>query len=274
MGEFNDIKDLDGKNLIVLSPHSDDPAFSVGGLLQNPGLKAAKCLVMVFFSESSFTPGDEGDIDPAAIEKVSRLRKSEDVAFQKRIAGGGAEFEWLGFKDAPLRGYRLGSSYQSGAPLLAYDLELAWAIAEMVAPNIFAETVILAPLALGAHIDHRITRTAALAVRHAHEIELLLYEDMPYATELGAERVAEMVAEFAKQQVLTLTPAVSGYAELPEQKEAAIRTYSSQVVEAEAQAILDYASALSTLNNGVPSERLWRVDLPDIGNPLSAPRIV
>jgi len=247
-----------GLSACFLSPHSDDAAFSAAGaLLCLNRIIGAACEVHVAMSKSSFTPDQQDDVGAPTAERVTRLRQSEDRAFANLFADGGVTLNWLGFNDAPLRGYLTKADYQSGRPLIAYDLELAWAISEMVAPDLQSGAVVFAPLAVGNHIDHRIARAAALALKSGMDIELLLYEDMPYSTLYGPDELARVAAKFGAASGLTLEPLTTNPAGLLNFKCAAIEIYKSQVVASEREAILNYARELDA--PGAGAERLWRV---------------
>ena len=143
--------------------------------------------------------------------------------------------------------------------MIAYDLELAWAIAEMVAPDLQEGTVVFAPLAIGRHIDHRIVRTAALALKSALQIELLLFEDMPYSAQYEPRTVANAVGRLANSYSLELQPLLASTDDLLQFKRQALECYPSQKVASEFDAILEYATKLTDSKAG--AERLWRVAL-------------
>jgi LmbE family N-acetylglucosaminyl deacetylase len=119
--------------------------------------------------------------------------------------------------------------------------------------------VVFAPLAIGRHIDHRIVRTAALALKSALNIELLLYEDMPYSAQYEPNSIADAAEGLAKSYGIELQPIVNTMDDLVGFKRQAMECYASQKVADEFEAILDYAQKLTA--DKVGAERLWRVVL-------------
>lgn len=241
---------------MFLSPHSDDAAFSAAGALNwLVNAQKTKCDIQVAMSCSDFQTGK------SAVNRqteITQVRQAEDRQFARLFGADKVTVNWLGFNDAPLRGYTAKGDYQSGKPLIAYDLELAWAIAESVAPDLQAGSVVFAPLAIGRHIDHRIVRTAALALKSALDIELLLFEDMPYSTNYEPLAVADAVQRLAHAYGFELQPLLTTTDDLIEFKHEALECYPSQRVAGEFEAILDYATKL-TDDGKAGAERLWRV---------------
>jgi len=81
-------------DVLLLSPHGDDRAWSIGGLAARLGRRGRATLLTVF-SRSAFGPGAPPGADVAAV------RRGEDAAF---AAACGLRAEWLDRLDAPLRG--------------------------------------------------------------------------------------------------------------------------------------------------------------------------
>ena len=79
----------DGK-ILVLSPHSDDAALSVGGLIQKPAFRNS-IHILTLFGRSNYTRAG-GFQDNW--QTVSKRRKSEDTAFAARV---GVELTYLDF---------------------------------------------------------------------------------------------------------------------------------------------------------------------------------
>jgi len=146
--------------VLVLSPHLDDAALSCPTYLQRtPDAYVA----------TVFTEGDDAHY---------RRRRSED---RKALRELGARPIHLGFLDAPYRSpkYRdfCGIVFGRAREYRGTVRALAEAIEEL--DSRLHPRVILAPLAIGNHIDHRVVRDAALAVVSSDR--LLFYEDRPYA---------------------------------------------------------------------------------------------
>jgi LmbE family N-acetylglucosaminyl deacetylase len=139
---------------LVLSPHLDDAVLSCSSLMAS-----RRSLIATFF-----TAGD------ASYE----ARRAEDFEAAKIL---GASARHLGFRDAPFRSvlYRsfLGIVAGPADPLLKVEKALAGLLEEL------DPELVLAPLGVGNHVDHRLLRNAAAKLVRPER--LLFYEDLPYA---------------------------------------------------------------------------------------------
>ena len=165
---------------LALSPHLDDAVFSCGGMLARLASNGWRVVVATLFTESVPDPTgfalacqtDKGlgpDVDYMA------LRRQEDAA---ALAALGAEPVWMPFREAPHRGYGSAAALFA-APLPADDAivtDLAQAIAGLCA--MLAPRLLLAPQAIGGHVDH--VRTIEAIDRAAPAIPVLRWRDFPY----------------------------------------------------------------------------------------------
>ncbi len=170
---------------IYLSPHLDDAVFSCGGRIRREvdnGLTVLVATVATADAPAAPSPLAErfhhraGLAPPATPE-----RRAEDRAAAAEL---GAELLHLGLADAVYRHHpRSGAPlYPSLASLLrrphpadtAFDAALTEAVAALPERGL-----LLAPLAIGGHVDHRLTRRAAEAAA-AESGRLELWEDFPY----------------------------------------------------------------------------------------------
>lgn len=192
--------------IVVLSPHRDDAAFSLA-LSIDAWLEAGhKVQVLNCFTQSVYAP--YSDVESLhsndRLSFVTAVRRREDIAWNKLLAGR-LQFHDLDLLDAPVR---LNCSLddiaaveiRSGDRALA---RVAGAVAK-VTRNATATTAVIAPMAVGNHIDHRITRQAALEVLASSELPLAFYEDLPYAARAGE---ADRLPEYAAETNLALEPA-------------------------------------------------------------------
>jgi LmbE family N-acetylglucosaminyl deacetylase len=176
---------------IYISPHLDDVALSCGGLVweqRRAGVPVSIWTVCAGdpppgplspFAESLHTRWQTG-VDTVA------LRRREDIAACAEL---GAVFRHLRVPDCI---YRRGSVSQEA--LYASEAEIMGEIkpeeaglvdrlcAELleVLPD---QAVLVSPLTLGGHVDHRLTRTIvekALQAKHPAGWELWYYADYPY----------------------------------------------------------------------------------------------
>lgn len=141
---------------LALSPHLDDAAFSAGGLLATLAGAGWRVVMATVFTES--VPGPEGFALACQLDKglspdvdYMALRRAEDRAAAEAL--GIAATPHLPFREAPHRGY-------ASAPDLFADLraddridrDIAPALSDLLAAE--APDLILAPQAVGGHVDH------------------------------------------------------------------------------------------------------------------------
>lgn len=245
---------------VVLSPHRDDAAFSLG-LSVDAWLAAGHTVsVLNFFTQSEYAPYSDAEaLHPNdRVSFVSAVRKREDIAWGK-LAGGRLSFHDLDLLDAPLR---LGCAVDEvlTAEVRAGDRALAraeGAIAKLGRKAEASGLVILAPLAVGGHIDHRLVHQAALNVHALTPLPLAFYEDLPYAAREGE------AGGLPDRAAGTLPGMQSGFASAEEREvEGAVRRktrlcecYDSQVdsevVRSMAEFCVQYAGR----------ERFWTTDV-------------
>jgi LmbE family N-acetylglucosaminyl deacetylase len=150
---------------VILSPHPDDAVLSLWHVLAAP----EPVRVLNVFGGSPV--GHRGDAWwdrlTRAEDSVARVRErhAEDRA---ALALAGREPENLGFLDG---------QYRDGEPALERIVE---AIAAAAAPD----APLLAAAGLDGHRDHRLVRSAAMAL-HAAGRRVVLFADVPHATRFG-----------------------------------------------------------------------------------------
>jgi LmbE family N-acetylglucosaminyl deacetylase len=214
---------------LVLSPHADDAALSIGGSLLLRAYPAPVRLLTVF-SRSSFGYGQLC----ADARAVTAKRREEDLHF---AAVCGAHFLSLDLPDAPLRQGPGAETVFALHPHAAVvpPVELAERLARAIADS--EPSCVLAPLGLGAHRDHLLVQRAAWALAEAQGFELTLYEDLPYAARLSA---AQIYAH-AKLVNHDLLPIEISIQRVMAAKLDALKCYPSQLGEADARAVQAHA---------------------------------
>jgi LmbE family N-acetylglucosaminyl deacetylase len=177
----------DGWDTVVLSPHLDDAVLSCGGLLHARAERGERVLLVTLFAGEA---PDAAARSPLAEElhgvwnleeDVLRIRRGEDRRASEAL--GVMALHW----DFPEALYRVGGP--GSLPLyptrqaLHGDLRLEdEALASELADALTAlpaSAVVLAPLGVGGHVDHRLARRVARAVVAPER--LWLYEDFPDA---------------------------------------------------------------------------------------------
>jgi len=168
---------------LALSPHLDDAAFSAGGTLACLADQGWNVVLATLFTASVTQPSgfalacqtDKG-LSPDA--DYMALRRAEDLVACKAL---GARPVWLGLREAPHRGY--GSAVELFAEPHEDDTidEAAAVIAGLLSS--LRPTLLLAPQAIGAHVDHVLTVRAIKQLRPA--IPVLWWQDFPYKSRTG-----------------------------------------------------------------------------------------
>lgn len=173
-------------HLVAISPHLDDAAFSVGGLLAAHARGGGRVTIVTCFTgnvakPSGFALACQQDKGLAADVDYMALRRAEDLAACAVI---GAAAVHLPLLEAPHRGYdsapALFAARRDDDPMLA---PLTAALAAQIAA--LAPDLLLGPLAIGNHVDHWLVRDA-LAATHA---SVWWWEDWPYAARARAARI-------------------------------------------------------------------------------------
>jgi LmbE family N-acetylglucosaminyl deacetylase len=162
-----------------LSPHLDDGVLSCASLLG----RAARPVIATFFSE-----GDE----------LYAARRAEDREACRRL---GAECRQLGLRDDRFRNFM--EIVSAPTPVTKRSQRALAALLAELRPEL-----VLAPLGVGHHVDHREVREAATAL--VEPGRLLYYEDRPYALvrgqvefTLGLRPAPDWRSYFAAQYVKT-----------------------------------------------------------------------
>lgn len=157
---------------IILSPHSDDAAFSLGGLLLSGFFKYTE--VLMVFSVSNCTISHIKD----HAEVITQIRKNEDRDFFG-LCKSKVHLGYLDVPDAPIR-LEIESSNVFNRFPSDEDQEICNKISCFIKESYSSDIVIYSPLALGNHIDHLIVFEAACTLA-SKGYTVIFYEDLPYA---------------------------------------------------------------------------------------------
>lgn len=215
------------RRVLVIEPHMDDAALSVGGLMWSRREECDFTLVSVA-GRSNFTSYYFLEHDYFDVDDVSRLRQRESELVMRLLGGRHAI---LDKSDAPLR-FQPGNwtrewyrrNRRSINAFLAHcstttEIE-SWAAAieGVLAASDAAE--IWLPLGVGGHADHELTRNACLrALTRLPGLEqrtaLYFYQDVPYANQFPSHtdqivRAIEAAGGIVEQQYDDITRALGG----------------------------------------------------------------
>lgn len=165
---------------LFLSPHLDDVAFSCGGTVARLAATGWRCIIATAFTSSVVHPtgfaltcqtdkGIAADIDYMA------LRRTEDTVAAVAL---GAEALWLGYPEAPHRGYRSAVELFAGIhPQDTIHESLAGRLGDLC--RSLHPARVFVPQGLGNHADHlQLIRAACVSVSRD---TIAWYRDAPYA---------------------------------------------------------------------------------------------
>jgi 2'-N-acetylparomamine deacetylase / 2'''-acetyl-6'''-hydroxyneomycin deacetylase len=227
--------------ILVISPHSDDAAYSIGGLLQKSILES-RVHLLTLFGRSNFTRKSGFARD---WQSVTELRKREDSAFARRI---GAELTYV---DLPEAAIRIGTTSNAifanagSSARLVIPAKLRVQVKRLL--DTLQPVCVFAPLGIGGHRDHLIARQLSTAEARNRKLPLFYYEDLPYAAEISRGALSA----YAHAIDPGLRPA-----RVPIHLAAKLNNltlYRSQVGAAELEIVAAYARRS---RNG-PMERVW-----------------
>lgn len=173
--------------LIVLSPHFDDAIFSVGGLISLFSIYFNEIYIVNIFSAS---PPLGKELPPQAADFHKNFIQQDPVAYRrildiKAFKAYRVKLFYIEQLDAIYRTFA-----DSKEPLYLEPIDIFTAIhsfdyqliskisskiLSMISPD--PSDLYIAPLSIGGHVDHEITR---LAGERIAKNQLLYYEDCPY----------------------------------------------------------------------------------------------
>ena len=194
---------------VVLSPHLDDAVYSLGGLLAWRARQGDSVEVWTICAGEP----PPGPLSPLAqvlhqvwglsVEEVVAVRRAEDHAACRLL---GLVPRHLDVPDAIYRrdahGQPLYPDFEALTGVLhPADEPLVDALAAQFRREWPVEAQVVAPLAIGGHVDHRLIRAAAEAVGRP----LAYYADFPYAAREGLPALRALPQE--GWQVLQAPPA-------------------------------------------------------------------
>lgn len=238
---------------IYLSPHFDDVALSCGGLVWQQA--QAGQLVNVW-TICAGEPSGEGFSPVAEFlhqrwntgERAVAIRRAEDLASCAQMGAAARHFP---IPDCIYRrgeaGQFLYPSFEAILdPLCGPEAPLIEQLCQMLAQELPAEAEVVCPLALGGHVDHRLTRAAAERLGRP----LWYYADYPYVLD-EFERLEQLVAQGWKAVDLPLSEEALGVWQKAIAAHASqISTFWDDLVEMEA--------AVKAYYERYGSVRLWR----------------
>lgn len=239
--------------IVVVSPHRDDAAFSLGLSIRSWLAAGHSVSVLNCFTKSDYAPYSDVEALHAndRVSFVSALRRREDIAWQ-RLYKGRLAFRDLDLLDAPLR-LACAVDEVLRAEIRPGDRAVARVAGAITKSLKTSGVALVAPLAVGDHIDHRVCRQAVLDAVTDLAIPLAFYEDLPYAAREGeAGGLADIAAGLSGE----LQPVFAGEAakDMPstvQRKARLAECYDSQIDSEVVQQIASFSEHYGG------RERLW-----------------
>ncbi len=240
--------------IVVVSPHRDDAAFSLG-LAVSAWLAAGHSVeVLNCFTRSEYAPFSDADSlhSNDRMSFVTALRGREDECWRK-LCGNKLSLTDLHLKDAPIR-FHCSLQELAGQAIRPEEkafLKIQTAVRTCTNPLVL-------PLGLGGDVDHLTAREAALSVIGS-STPCAFYEDWPGSSAPEALSAENTAVELAQRLSCDLRPVYVGPKTEPAAAVARKRTlalcYDSQVDTDEvtriAEACIRYGGR----------ERLWANEL-------------
>ena len=172
--------------VLAVSPHLDDAVFSAGALLARLHAEGHEVTLLTVFTRSvpdpqGFALACQTDKGLGAEVDYMALRRAEDHAAARALGLPPSAVVHLPLPEAPHRGYA--SATELFAQLRPDDEPVVGEVAAALQDHVQAADLVLSPLCLGAHVDHRQVERA-LERLHAPRVR---WHDEPYALKSGEQ---------------------------------------------------------------------------------------
>lgn len=230
------------QRITVLSPHRDDAVFSLALSLKRWTSLGIPCRILNFFTESQYAPR----CNAFSTGEISHKRRVEDIR-ALRLTSRSIEIVDCGWKDAPIRlSLPLDQvmAPESRRHLSATEIRHTAQIIRRYCPS----DLVIAPLALGFHVDHQLISTASTAAVPGKR--LAFYEDLPYATWTEETEIKRKV-DAMRWEGGGFMPCYNRQPGAVRQKARLASTYGSQMSPEEVRPIAHYAEKYRS------AERIW-----------------
>jgi hypothetical protein len=219
------LESMMGKHILLLSPHADDVAYSIGGIVARLSMRANLRLMTIFGYSGWALPQASCEKTPDAI---SAEREREDRAYcaRRRI-----DYDLLSYPDSFVMGYDTAAELSIAANEDSRTDEVVNVIRNAVARR-----------------EPQVVRVAADALHH---IEVLYYEDVPYSSSLPLLELERQLT------VQGLVPAMTADIDVVLQRKCEdMWGYRSQTSASTVSEMLLHAGRVSTATER-HAERLW-----------------
>ncbi|MEG4121575.1 hypothetical protein QUA43_29410 [Microcoleus sp. N9_B4] len=232
---------------LLLSAHADDIAYSLGGALLKGYISQITATLVTVFQRGLYVPYAR---PKASVEEASAIRDAEDLAYAAKV---GLKHKGLGLRDVTLRGY---PDLEDSIFTVTDYRQDPGAVESIETIQSFLDeqtemTRLWVPLAIGNHIDHVLLLKAVLGWKAKPELEVIFYEDVPYA---GFEEL-DSIETWVQQVIGSAEAEIIDISEQFEKKLKNLEIYGSQVSQDDIDLVKLHARRIVP---GLAVERVWR----------------
>ncbi len=242
---------MDTNGILIVSPHLDDAALSLGGMM----LHKPRTRVLNLFNTAW---SEDGELNKQSAEAITRSNLNEEKRVMRRLR---ATFSYEALPEALVRD-----------PLMKWcdpinlerdhktQIRAAFAIAHAG----LQEKEIFFPLAVGEHVDHVLVHNLIVPFMMqtmSSGASIKLYEDLPYSTYNDDEnnykrRMSRVGREF------NLTPELIDITSVLDKKISILSLYKSQLNHEHLERVRTYALGLGDEvgQPGKAFERVWTLN--------------
>lgn len=226
---------------VMLSPHIDDIPLSLGAALLDGRFPDTMVVNIFSISKSAYDKGD--------MECITNVRRLEDKEFFRNVPHD-VELIYLDRLDAPLRLDITEDDVCVIAPPSDDSVEVSHirSFLDGIRPD---RILLVAPLALGQHVDHVVVHQAACAAA-IDGWQVAFYEDAPYAFDLTLNEIQRAVTETSNNIGHDLKKCILPFEQAGLSKEETIAVYRSQIGRKSIDCIRKHENRL-----GGAVERIW-----------------
>lgn len=229
------------KRIVLLSPHPDDIAFSIGGTICSDSFKNASFLLMNIFNKSQYC------LPTFKTDCINQQREQEDKKFAEDFS---LIIHNLDLPDSSVLGHTAYSETIC-APNDMRSITLKQKLTNIL--NREKPDIVFCPLGIGGHIDHKMIKEICIDTYHENDWDLIFYEDLPYAyyySSVGIESIVRKTISLKNlcAQYINIT-------DIWDVKERGIKYYESQVNQTITSNIKIYAQSLGLGTTLL--ERIW-----------------
>ncbi|MES2393738.1 MAG: PIG-L family deacetylase [Acidobacteriota bacterium] len=230
--------------IVVLSPHRDDAAFSLGLSVAAWVAAGHKVAVVNVCTRSEWAPFSDADSvhENDRMSFVSALRHREDEAWRRRV-GNAMILVDLNLKDAPLRMH----CSREEAQVVQVNVNDKTIAKVQKAVEALKAGAVAIPMGLDADVDHR--TVLAAAEKLAGTLPCCFYEELPAALSLDVDAAARELS--ARVGVELMAAFAGGGEDAVKRKMRVAVGYDSQINDATAEAIAEFATRCGG------RERVW-----------------